>query len=747
MSSGLSGCIFPHSPPVLKVLPFSPANSSTDLLKLLGETKDSLHQLICSGHPYVFNLGGGKYLPSSDCDRVADVLLERNLPNVYNDSQTETAFVPETFLPTIPMAVDTEEELDAKLSSLSTEDKRKLKVDDVIKSQVAGDRLEERLYKALKAHPENLGLVIQGGCMRTPGSKGRGEHSEHDFLIVNPRLKYILAIECKKTLSGKAIYGKKGFVTQLQRVKERLETYLGGDLSAGWCFVGMVYYEEELEPGRAICQMCDPFSIKGEKEVSAKLAAVEDLVRQERRARLRCPQPSHDGAAQHQQATHYGEYKKIVRTLLFLISAKPSPTPCLLQKEVYTKIVGEKGQRGKRDKIGQGSLPSVMFWTTAQAEIMFNPELQFVVFLGPWSVGKTLCMREKARQLALENPQATINFCILKSDIVNHSLLYLATKNLMSDLSNVRVSSESITANNLMPALRTKVKSSPGDWFFDEVILPGQFLHKQVAGQLTELVKEMKTQGQRLWITVAGMDNPAKLEPDYLIDFLFALKGPKGKGKKVAEIHLPDLEVPLRSCLSVLEQAGLKSGTTKTVGVSPGYGGQANVAYKITSNLIEGTPCTELEIKSKDERIEMVRQAREIMRLRVGKQGVPILLAKIFTFTTFSEKEDIEGLKDILVGLGGTSPPLCNLSHPPTTHLEVVDNLCDIVATGEDKVKVVDWLKRRERGEEERDMVTDIDVARGWEVDAAIVIVAENNKTWENAVMRVVSHVVVLRNF
>ena len=36
---------------------------------------------------------------------------------------------------------------------------------------------------------------------------------------------------------------------------------------------------------------------------------------------------------------------------------------------------------------------------TAQAEIMFNPDLQFVVFLGPWSVGKTLCMREKARQL------------------------------------------------------------------------------------------------------------------------------------------------------------------------------------------------------------------------------------------------------------------------------------------------------------------------------------------------------------
>ena len=77
----------------------------------------------------------------------------------------------------------------------------------------------------------------------------------------------------------------------------------------------------------------------------------------------------------------------------------------------------------------------------------------------------------------------------------------------------------------------------------------------------------------------------------------------------------------------------------------------------------------------------------------------------------------------------------------------MVKNLCDIVATGEAEVKVVDWLARRERGEEERDMVTDLDVARGWEVDAAIVIVPENNQTWENAVMRVVSHVVILRNF
>ena len=55
-----------------------------------------------------------------------------------------------------------------------------------------------------------------------------------------------------------------------------------------------------------------------------------------------------------------------------------------------------------------------------------------------------------------------VNLCILISDIANNSLLCLATKKLMSDLPNVRISSLSTTVNNLMSAMKTKVKSSPG---------------------------------------------------------------------------------------------------------------------------------------------------------------------------------------------------------------------------------------------------------------------------------------------
>ena len=50
------------------------------------------------------------------------------------------------------------------------------------------------------------------------------------------------------------------------------------------------------------------------------------------------------------------------------------------------------------------------------------------------------------------------------------------------------------------------------------------------------------------------------------------------------------------------------------------------------------------------------------------------------------------------------------------------------------------WLERRGRGEEERDLVTEITLVKGWEVDAAIVVAWKGvSEGWENALMRVTS--------
>ena len=109
-------------------------------------------------------------------------------------------------------------------------------------------------------------------------------------------------------------------------------------------------------------------------------------------------------------------------------------------------------------------------------------------------------MREKARQLASEDPAATINFCTsISEEMESGTLLYLSTKKFMSDLPNIRVLSISNSKDSLIVAMKKAVELSQGDWFFDELLLPGKPDHKDFAEQLTELVLEMKTEGKRLW--------------------------------------------------------------------------------------------------------------------------------------------------------------------------------------------------------------------------------------------------------
>ena len=64
-----------------------------------------------------------------------------------------------------------------------------------------------------------------------------------------------------------------------------------------------------------------------------------------------------------------------------------------------------------------------------------------------------------------------------------------------------------------------------------------------------------------------------------------------------------------------------------------------------------------------------------------------------------------------------------------------------------DAAQATEWLQKREKDEEDRDLLVEFELARGWEVDAAIIVVAKDSKTWENAVMRAVGHVVMLKNF
>ena len=49
---------------------------------------------MAKAHPYAFNMGGSRVIPLEDYKEAGSTLMERNMPEVLHDRQTEVVFVP-----------------------------------------------------------------------------------------------------------------------------------------------------------------------------------------------------------------------------------------------------------------------------------------------------------------------------------------------------------------------------------------------------------------------------------------------------------------------------------------------------------------------------------------------------------------------------------------------------------------------------------------------------------------------------
>ena len=65
-----------------------------------------LHNEMAEAHPYAFDLGGSNVLPPQDYKEAGKVLMERNLPEVLYNRQTEAVYIPPAHLPERPIVVD-----------------------------------------------------------------------------------------------------------------------------------------------------------------------------------------------------------------------------------------------------------------------------------------------------------------------------------------------------------------------------------------------------------------------------------------------------------------------------------------------------------------------------------------------------------------------------------------------------------------------------------------------------------------
>ena len=117
-------------------------------------------------------------------------------------------------------------------------------------------------------------------------------------------------------------------------------------------------------------------------------------------------------------------------------------------------------------------------------------------------------------------------------------------------------------------------------------------------------------------------------------------------------------------------------------------------------------------------------RARQEMARRLGPRGIPVICVSTL-------EDDVQAVKAAVTAAHPSPPPLTY------THYSAVSGQAT-------ESTVSGWLTRREKGEEERDAVVDGEVIRGWETEAAIVVLHKNSIDEANCVMRALAHVITL---
>ena len=337
----------------------SSSSSLHPMLKLLGLCDARLQEQLIKDHPYAFNMGNNNIIPLSDFQEATKVLMERNMPDVLHNRQTEAVFMPEAHLPNMPRIV-CEERYQEEKANLDKADLQFLEMRKGTEDlQVAhGDLLEKKVLEELSLfYKKSEVVVFHGPKLRLPG-EGKGNHQEFDFVIIDLKLKVIIGIESKATLNVRT---GQSAAAQTQRLKHLLTEYFKLELaSSDWCFVAMVHYNK-FELKQPVCSTCSPFTIHGANQLVKKLSDLDTHLKAVRPHWI----PSHQ------------EFVSLVKGFSFVVLAHPISTRCTITRDVDVKV------NGSQTKVGQGDYKSIIFWTKEQSKVMMWDQ-KFVVFISPW---------------------------------------------------------------------------------------------------------------------------------------------------------------------------------------------------------------------------------------------------------------------------------------------------------------------------------------------------------------------------
>ena len=167
------------------------------------------------------------------------------------------------------------------------------------------------------------------------------------------------------------------------------------------------------------------------------------------------------------------------------------------------------------------------------------------------------------------------------------------------------------------------------------------------------------------------------------------------------DFHIPEMDVPLRNTKETLAVAGLEHNKdAKNLGFA-GMLFKTNPVYRIPGQLMKGVKGDVFNYTDDNDAIN--KAFREVLR-RSGGAGFPVLY-------DCSGNIDIHEKRVKLV----TSAVERNGA---TALVYLRNSRSEGCSEGE----VEDWLQRRRDGKEERVLITDSMLSRGWEVSHALVI-------------------------
>ena len=495
-------------------------------------------------------------------------------------------------------------------------------------------------------------------------------------------------------------------------------------------------YTNNIKTRQPFCPSCTPFVIEGTSELENKLSMIEENLKLIRR---KCS-PSH------------AEFASLVQGLVFVVLAQSTSTLCNIADDIHDKVVGKPAIGKTKVKAGQGDFQSILFWTNEQAQIMLT-EQQFVFFISPWSTGKTLCMKERAVMWATQNPTEKLFFVVVrkvKAELT--SLLEMELKyffHQQHNLQNVEVLGlpttpkdtqislvnliytfdtyglsllfEEVTPNaeETLSSLRKEVTTRPTcSLMVDELILPGESKEKkQFTRELEQLQNYFEAQSCKppLWIACAGVEwgKAEHFEPSYLTSIL------------PTAFHLPLMDMPLRNTKQTLAMAGLEE--NKDIKILSSYSSSTKTKpiYKIPDHLMTGVEGKEFFVDDKYDEEEVVGAVnvatKEVFR-RTGGAGFPLLCGDyVYGSTISAVKRGVERA-------GATTLVYSTYSTECWSEVEVEQ-----------------WLRRRRSGEEERVLIADPQVSRGWEASHLLVVDLKGGYGLENLVMRTVGYCALVK--